>query len=197
MLEHGIVTDDASRTRLLTELDRALRQAAEQQLQRAEADYTPDPKGNRFPDLSIAPKAAPEGSTIRGLFKLWERDHLANGKSARTVGDFRHKVEALIECLGHEDPKADAAVFHQGGDLGDATGQSVQLRDQERSPQLAAKVQGLGEFRAVAVLARLNLGELGHDLEGRLRVVGQEDINIAGLGVEAMLAERQETAMAM
>ena len=103
LLEHGIVTDDGSRTRLLTELDRALRQAAEQQLQRAEGDYTPDPKANRFPDLSIAPKAAPEGSTIRGLFKLWERDHLANGKSARTVGDFRHKVEALIEYLGHDD----------------------------------------------------------------------------------------------
>jgi integrase len=101
LLEQGIVTDDASRTRLLAELDRALRQAAEQQLKPAEADYSPDPKANRFPALSVAQKAAPDDITIRGLLKLWERVHLANGKVARTVGDFRHKIEALISYLGH------------------------------------------------------------------------------------------------
>lgn len=103
LLEQGIVTDDASRASLLVELDRALRQAAEQQLKRANSDYSPDPKADRFPPLSLSPKAAPDGGSIRALFKLWERDHLANGKSARTVGDFRHKVEALIEYLGHDD----------------------------------------------------------------------------------------------
>lgn len=107
LLEQGLVTDDASRARLLTELDRALRQAADQQLKRAGGDYSPDPKANRFPALSVvtkaAPKAPPDGGTIRALFKLWERDHLANGKSPRTVGDFRQKVEALIEYLGHDD----------------------------------------------------------------------------------------------
>lgn len=103
LLEHGIVTDDASRTRLLTELDRALRQAAEQQLKRAEADFSPDPKANRFPDLTSAAKVSREGPTIMGLFKLWELDHLEKGNSARTVGDFRQKVEALIIYLGHED----------------------------------------------------------------------------------------------
>lgn len=103
LLEKGLVTDDASRARLLTELDRALRQAANQQLKRAEGDYSPDPKANRFPALSAAPKSAAEGVTIRALFKLWERDHLAEGKTARTAGDFRHKVEALITYLGHDD----------------------------------------------------------------------------------------------
>jgi hypothetical protein len=49
LLEQGIVTNDASRARLLTELDRALRQAVQQQLQRAEGDYSPDPKEHRFP----------------------------------------------------------------------------------------------------------------------------------------------------
>lgn len=103
LLEQGLVTDDASRARLLSELDRALRQAADQQLKRAEGDYSPDPKANRFPALSVAAKSAPEGVTIRALFKLWERDHLGDGKTARTAGDFRHKVEALITYLGHDD----------------------------------------------------------------------------------------------
>lgn len=107
LLEHGIVTDDYSRTRLLQALDHALRQAAEQQLKRAEFDYSPDPKANRFPALSapvaVPPKVASEGLTIRAAFILWERDHLANGKSARTVGDFRHKVESLITFVEHDD----------------------------------------------------------------------------------------------
>lgn len=103
LLEQGIVTDDLSRSRLIAELDRTWRQVAEQQLKRAEGDYSPDPKANRFPDLSVFQKAAPQGVTIRGVFKLWEQDHLASGKSSRTVGDFRHKVETLIDYLGHDD----------------------------------------------------------------------------------------------
>ena len=37
------------------------------------------------------------------MFKLWERDYLAEGKSIKTVGDFRQKIEALIAYLGHDD----------------------------------------------------------------------------------------------
>lgn len=109
LLEHGIVTDEASRVRVLTELHRSIKQWADQQLKRAEGDYSPDPKANRFPALSAAPeahsKAEPDGPSIRGLFKLWERDHLGDGKSPRTVADFRHKIEALIIFLGHDDAR--------------------------------------------------------------------------------------------
>ena len=45
------------------------------------------------------PKAA--GITLLGLFELWERDHLADGKSTRTVADFRQKIEDFIAYLGH------------------------------------------------------------------------------------------------
>lgn len=107
LLEKGLVTDDHSRQRLLVELDSALRQAAEQHLKRAKGDYRPDPDAARFPALTtsqtVPPKADSGGPTIRALFKLWERDHLANGKSARTVGDFRQKVESLVEYLDHDD----------------------------------------------------------------------------------------------
>jgi integrase len=108
LLERGIVTDDASRQRLIQEANRAFRQVAEQQLKRSEGDYSPDPGASRFPpvtDPGAAPKGDSERLTIRALFKLWERDHLADGKSARTVGDFRHKVESLIEYLDHDDAR--------------------------------------------------------------------------------------------
>ena len=103
LLERGIITDDASRKRLIQEIDRTFRQVAKQQLKRAEGDYSPDPKADRFPALAGTPQASAERTSIRALFTLWERDHLANGKSARTVGDFRQKVEALIDYLGHDD----------------------------------------------------------------------------------------------
>lgn len=106
LLERGLVTDDASKKRLVQEADKAFRQVAEQQLKRAEGDYSPDPKANRFPPVTAShakPKGGAEKPTIRAMFKLWERDHLANGKSPRTVGDFRHKVESLIEYLDHDD----------------------------------------------------------------------------------------------
>lgn len=106
LLERGLLTDEASRKRLVQEADRAFRQVAEQQLKRAEGDYAPDPKANRFPAVAAAndkPKGKPETLTIRAMFKLWERDHLANGKSPRTIGDFRHKIESLISYLDHDD----------------------------------------------------------------------------------------------
>ncbi|KQB12428.1 integrase [Rhodobacter capsulatus] len=108
LLERGIVTDDTSRQRLIQETDRAFRQVAEQQLKRAEGDYSPDPRANRFPpvEAATAPANAPtEKLSITALFKLWERDHLANGKSARTVGDFRQKIESLIAFLGHDEAR--------------------------------------------------------------------------------------------
>jgi integrase len=107
LLEQGLVTDDHSRKRLLEELDSALRQAAEQQLKRASGDYRPDPDAARFPSPDgvkrVATKVGEDGPSIRALFKLWERDHLAEGKAIKTVADFRQKIEALIAYLGHDD----------------------------------------------------------------------------------------------
>lgn len=106
LLQHGLVTDEVSRKRLILETDRAFRQVAEQQLKRSEGDYTPDLKANRFPAVASPnerPKESQETPSIRAMFKLWERDHLSNGKSARTAGDFRHKIESLVSYVGHDE----------------------------------------------------------------------------------------------
>jgi integrase len=110
LLEQGIVTDEVSRNRLLQEVHRSTKQWAEQQLKRAEGDYSPDPKADRFPRFaptSSAPDILTDGDkvtpTISSLFHLWERDHLASGKPARTVVDFRQKIDSLIAYLGHDD----------------------------------------------------------------------------------------------
>jgi len=102
LLGEGLATDAYSRTRLIEETYRAHRQAAEQQLKRAEGDYRPDPNADRFPPLSASAKKAAKVS-IRDLFELWKRDHLADGKSPGTPGDHQHKIENFIKFIGHDD----------------------------------------------------------------------------------------------
>lgn len=107
---NGINTDKHSRDRLLAELHSAYKQAAEQLLKQANGDYTPDPKANRFPSLSLKTQS-PQNTTsteltLTKLFERWERDHLADKKAARTVVDYRQKLKTLISYLGHEDARA-------------------------------------------------------------------------------------------
>jgi len=74
------------------------------QQRRAEGDWRPDPQADRFPPMQPSaakgPKAAisapPVRAGLRDLFKAWQDSHEAEGKSARTVTDFRGKLESLI-----------------------------------------------------------------------------------------------------
>ncbi|RWM67863.1 MAG: integrase [Mesorhizobium sp.] len=103
--DHGLASDGASRTRLIQEAHSAYRQAAEQLLKQARGDYRPDPDAGRFPELTApsTPQRASKGVSIGDLFDLWERDHLADGRSKRTPRDHRQKVDDFIAFLGHED----------------------------------------------------------------------------------------------
>lgn len=101
----GLAIDASSRSRLLHEVHSALKQAAEQQLKRSQGDYSPDPNAGRFPELASA-HSTKGRVTLSDLFKLWERDHLANGKAPRTVLDYRQKLDDFIKFLGHENATA-------------------------------------------------------------------------------------------
>ena len=111
LLQHSLVTDDHSRGRLIGEMHRTLREAAEQQMKRAQGDYSPDPNLARFPPAEVVDQSntrpstqdhKPSEANIWALFKLWEADHVADGKSAKTVGDYRQKVQSLVDFVGHE-----------------------------------------------------------------------------------------------
>ncbi len=103
--EEGLSADQASFDRLIVELHSAAVQWAEQQLKRSKGDYSPDPQASRFPapsTTSYATDTAVEGISLSDLFELWKRDHLAEGKSTRTVSDFQQKLGSFIAFLGHE-----------------------------------------------------------------------------------------------
>ncbi|MCI2395087.1 DUF6538 domain-containing protein [Aliiroseovarius sediminis] len=110
LLQHTLVVDEQSRERLLTQIHQTMRLASEQQLKHAQGDYSPDPNLDRFPDASVllqdaeqapiarpAPKSLSEQNDAESVsiwkpFKLWEKDHLADGKSLTTVGDYKGQL---------------------------------------------------------------------------------------------------------
>jgi len=98
----GLSADDYSRRRLLEEMHNVRLEWATYQQRRANGDYRPDPAAQRFPEWK--PSGEPEANlTISELFALWEREHLANGKPAKTAADFRHKIDKLRSFLKHDD----------------------------------------------------------------------------------------------
>ncbi|MCE6960254.1 site-specific integrase [Cereibacter sphaeroides] len=102
--EQGLAIDAKSRIRLLEAMHEAYLQAASLQEQRALGDYRPDPQAARFPKWSRKPVEEPRKVvTLTSLFKLWERDHLAEGKAGKTATDFRQKIDSLAKFVGHDD----------------------------------------------------------------------------------------------
>lgn len=57
------------------------------------------------PEVSSRPTEAvsKQSQTITGLFELWKRDHVANGKAAKTVGEYKQKVDDFVAYLQHDD----------------------------------------------------------------------------------------------
>ncbi|EJK80618.1 DUF6538 domain-containing protein [Rhizobium sp. AP16] len=102
LISEGIATDGPSRDRLIQQVHQTLLLAADQQLKKAEGDYSPDPNVVRFPP--IADKESKVGKiTLTKLFERWERDHLANGGAPKTPADFLQKIEDFKAYLKHDD----------------------------------------------------------------------------------------------
>ncbi|MFN3711817.1 MAG: DUF6538 domain-containing protein, partial [Alishewanella aestuarii] len=109
LLKSGLNADDYSRQRLIEQLHLVQKEWAVFQHRRSRGDFRPDPLADRFP--AWVPVQSPEQSpsppafTITDAFKLWERDHLANGKPERTARDFRQKLDSLRTFVGHDDAR--------------------------------------------------------------------------------------------
>lgn len=103
----GLNADDYSRQRFIGQLHSVAKEWADFQHRRSQGDFRPDPLAERFPlwPPAQAPEAVPSPApfSITDAFRLWERDHLANGKSERTTGDFRQKLASLRTIVGHDD----------------------------------------------------------------------------------------------
>lgn len=106
LLKRGLRTDEASRTKLIAGVDRAIIQAAEQLRRNAGGDYRPDPDANRFPTWE-PPKAKPathSGDSLTKLVDDWWRESQAAGLKVSTYESYRSTIAKLVAFLGHDDP---------------------------------------------------------------------------------------------
>lgn len=110
LTERALILDPADRAPLIGVVAKAMQEAAEVNLRKAEGDYSPDLGAARYPafapPVADAPTPAAPAMTFAVLFGFWEREHLADGKRPRTVKDFRHKLDNLAAFVGHDDATA-------------------------------------------------------------------------------------------
>jgi integrase len=120
LLGEGIrAVDPPSRRLLLRAFWQAMRDAAALRQRNAGGDYSPDPKGKRFPEW-VAPKAIegpsapvsssaplPKGKpsklTLSGLVEDWWSEAKAVGLRPSTYDNYRNTINQLVAFLGYDD----------------------------------------------------------------------------------------------
>jgi len=110
LAERLMILAPDDRPALIEAVARAMEEAAEVNLRRAEGYYAPDAGAARYPAFAVPVASPPAQPTPRvsfaDLFGFWEREHLADGKRVRTAKDFRHKLDSLSAFVGHYDAAA-------------------------------------------------------------------------------------------
>ncbi len=105
LAQHGVVTDEESRKRLIRELRRAEGLAADRLERNANGDYRPDLEAERFPHWE-KPQAAPRDSgslTLRELFEGWAREARSIGRTNKTIKTYEATLGQFAAFLGHDD----------------------------------------------------------------------------------------------
>jgi integrase len=111
LLAKGIKrVDQHTRMMLLEECQRAEHQALEHlRRQRAEGDYSPDPRAGRFPGpvaATVEPEPEPNGKdTVSGLFEAWRAEAEKTDKAHNTIKNYGGVVKRFVAFLGHDDAR--------------------------------------------------------------------------------------------
>lgn len=108
----GTLADEASRTRLIEEVDRSLVQAAERIKRQAEGDYAPDPAAQRFPEwvpsqttqtpasVKPTPSAGHSETSFQALLDGWA---VAKKPRQQTVDSYTAAIREFEAFLCHDD----------------------------------------------------------------------------------------------
>lgn len=102
----GIKVDDATRQRLIDEIDKAHVQASERLKAYSEGDYRPDPDADRFPEWRAAGTgmlSKPVAHSLTGLVEDWWREAKASGTKISTYESYRNTMAKFVAFLGHDD----------------------------------------------------------------------------------------------
>jgi hypothetical protein len=103
LLAEGIVTDDASRWKLIEALARDLTPAAKKLAGNADGDYSPDTYADRFPKLSEVKATSQAGRTLTAMADAWHTHSLSRGMRPRDAKRWKAVVLRFKDWLGHDD----------------------------------------------------------------------------------------------
>lgn len=104
---HHLVTDADSRWKLIERLSLDMPHAAEKLARNADADFTPDTYGQRFPAFEAASEATTPSdnshTSLSGLAEAWHEAAIARHVTKRDAKRFRRVLERFSAWLGHDD----------------------------------------------------------------------------------------------
>ncbi|MGH1574129.1 DUF6538 domain-containing protein [Methylobacterium sp. P31] len=107
--ERALWIDADSRSRVIEEVSRAVRQGNVLLMQRAQGDYRPDPDALRFPSVPSFAHATKEPQatklTLKALFEKWEKHPEQQHTAARTKSRYRGVFEAVSAFLHNPDAR--------------------------------------------------------------------------------------------
>jgi integrase len=99
----GLVLCEDSRERVLSEVSKALDQAASQIKKFADGDYAPDPRANRFPAFQKPSEKRPHSFTMTAMFAAWEKEAIQLNRASATPNRYRSVFTNFRAFLGHDD----------------------------------------------------------------------------------------------
>jgi hypothetical protein len=164
LTREGIVTDDASRWKLIEALARDLTEAAKKLARNADGDYTPDTYATRFPSPTETKPSAQAGRSLTGLADAWHTAALARGVRPRDAKRWKAVVLRFKEWLTHDD-------------LSRVTPEKVQEWGDERSAA-GIKAKTINDTDFAALRAIFGFGKKRSWLSSNLA----EDAKIEGRG---------------
>lgn len=98
LAQKGLVVDADSRVRLIDQIGRAMREAAELNFARAAGDYSPDANVDRFPAFEqSSEKVAPQGAIELKLSDLLDKMSVERGHAQKTRSEWGRAVRSLTD----------------------------------------------------------------------------------------------------
>jgi integrase len=106
LARRGLVIDDDSRGRLLSQVAKSMNEAAARTKQFAEGDYSPDQVATKFPvweDTSNPTQTAAPAVSIMALFDGWWAEAEKTGRAISTHSGYRRTLVLFSTFLQHND----------------------------------------------------------------------------------------------
>jgi integrase len=102
LARRGVVTDNASRGKLIEWTSRDLSEAARKLSRNADGDFAPDDYAKRFQPFERASSRA-TGRSLTGLVEAWHKAALDRGVTKRDATRTKQRFDKLVAFLEHDD----------------------------------------------------------------------------------------------